>query len=975
MASSTLGELVQHLFCKIVNKSVDWALHDSKKRDLKELETALNVLGCVADDVKKKLQEAEKSPTKKRKTEVHNWLGEVEKVKSEVQELKDRVQEVRFLKKFFCGSGVASLYERVKLLIEQRQHFGELVLNDCGTRGEPLLTTKMFGKEFEENLKTIFNNFVFDKKFTSIGIYGMGGVGKTTLAKHIHNMLQENSQACVCWVTFSGQVSIKKLQDEIAKALHVDLANENDENKRAATLYRAVSQGKDAVFIFDDMWQYINLDMLGIRPCVENCRLIITSRSLEVCNKIGCEEKVEVRTLNDNDALNLFKVTLGHYIQLSLQVQETVKLVARECDGLPLGIVTMATTMRGVTDIHDWSNALAELKETRIPQLGDMENVFGVLQYSFNRLDPDYSSRGRCDGYTKLQLCFLYCSMYPEDHEIPRDELINKFISEELIEHTELRRVQFDQGHAILNKLVNLCLLENVGGKYGVKMHGLMRDMALIIAKVKPKFIVSSGPSLMNILNEKVWTRDVEKLSLMKNQISKIPFQTSPVCPKLSTLILSHNPLEYMPDSFFNQMLGLCILDLSSTKITTLPTSLSNLVALRMLLLGDCDRLQSVPDLTNSKTLRELDLSHTKIIKMPQGMENLVNLKCLRLVGIDNLEPLSNDWLHSFPSLQQLILPLHIEAPIEEIETLEQLEQFGGRLKNCSDFNRFIESRRSHVYYHVYVGEITADRTSFSAISENIYGNLVFLNVGQKDGVRTMLRLENDVIKVDERDGPSRCFLADSPQSNSPGFNKTCTISYSKDIEHIVDSCCFLISTFVEIHITGLDCLKGILSETGTHISPQLQQGAFSLLEILSINNCNKIKKLGLPVKNLKSLKSISIDGCKELEVIFEVDDDMIGGANVSLPNLKELTLVRLPRLEIICKDKIECNAIEKITLVNCHKLNALPFGLPGDQDGELPFRRNLRVINISHEDRDWWDSLEWERPFKNALHQFVRYC
>lgn len=418
-----------------------------------------------------------------------------------------------------------------------------------------------------------------------------------------------------------------------------------------------------------------------------------------------------------------------------------------------------------------------------------------------------------------------------------------------------------------------------------------------------------------------------------------------------------------MSDSFFNQMLALCILDLTSTKITTLPTSLSNLVALRMLLLGDCDRLQSVPDLTNSKTLRELDLSHTKIIKMPQGMESLVNLKCLRLGGIDSLETLSNDWLRSFPSLQQLILPLHIEAPIEEIETLEQLEQFGGRLKNCSDFNRFIKSRRSHVYYHVYVGEITPDRTSFSAISENIDGNLVFLNIGQKDGVSTMLRLENDVIKVDECDGPSRCFLADSPQSNSPGFNKTCTISYSKDIEHIVDSCCFLISTFVEIHLTGLDCLKGILSETGGPISPQLQQGAFSLLEILSIDNCNKIKKLGLPVKNLKSLKSISIDGCKELEVIFEVDDDMIGGVNVSLPGLKELTLVRLPRLEKICKDRIECNAIEKITLVNCHKLNALSFGLPGDQDGKLPFQRNRCDINISREDR--W---EWKRPFKNVL-------
>ncbi|KAL2506357.1 Disease resistance protein RFL1 [Abeliophyllum distichum] len=98
------------------------------------------------------------------------------------------------------------------------------------------------------------------------------------------------------------------------------------------------------------------------------------------------------------------------------------------------------------------------------------------------------------EGFKAKKL--LYCSLYPEDYDIPRDELIANFISEELM-HTRLsRRAEYDQGHAILNKLEKACLVEIWNDREVVRMHDLIRDMALTITKHNPRYMVKAGLEL-----------------------------------------------------------------------------------------------------------------------------------------------------------------------------------------------------------------------------------------------------------------------------------------------------------------------------------------------------------------------------------------------------------------------------------------------------------------------------------------------
>jgi len=114
-----------------------------------------------------------------------------------------------------------------------------LKYNTSETRGVPLPTssTKPVGQAFEENTKEIWS-LLMDDKVPTIGIYGMGGVGKTTMLKHIYNELLQRPNICdhVWWVTVFQDFSINRLQNFIAKHLRLDLSSEDDDLHRAAKL-------------------------------------------------------------------------------------------------------------------------------------------------------------------------------------------------------------------------------------------------------------------------------------------------------------------------------------------------------------------------------------------------------------------------------------------------------------------------------------------------------------------------------------------------------------------------------------------------------------------------------------------------------------------------------------------------------------------------------------------------------------------
>ncbi|XP_034903984.1 disease resistance protein At4g27190-like [Populus alba] len=569
-----------------------------------------------------------------------------------------------------------------------------LKYNTSETRGVPLPTssTKPVGQAFEENTKEIWS-LLMDDKVPTIGIYGMGGIGKTTILKHIYNELLQRPNICdhVWWVIVSQDFSITRLQNLIAKCLHLDLANEDDDVHRAAKLSEELRTKQKWILILDDLWHNFELDEVGIPVLLKGCKLIMTTRSETVCHRMACHHKIKVKLLSEGEAWTLFMEKLGRDIALLPEVEGIAKDIAGECPGLPLGIIAVAGSLRGVDDPHEWRNTLNKLRESEFRDIDD--KVFRLLRFSYDRL-----------GDLALKQCLLYCALFPEDDIIAREELIGYLIDEGIIKGKRSRGDAFDESNTMLNRLEYVCLLESAQMGFNdirrVKMHDLIRDMATQILQDESQVMVKAGAQLKELPDAEEWTQNLTKVSLMRNKIEEIPSSYSPKCPYLSTLFLRDNKgLRFIADSFFKQLHGLKVLDLSWTGIENLPDSVSDLVSLTALLLCMCDNLRFVPSLKKLRALKRLDLSCTRLEKMPQGMECLTNLRYLRMNGYGEKEFPSGilpKLSHLQVFVQEQFMPQDdapITVKVKEVGSLRNLETLECHFEGFSDFVEYLRSR------------------------------------------------------------------------------------------------------------------------------------------------------------------------------------------------------------------------------------------------------------------------------------------
>ena len=187
--------------------------------------------------------------------------------------MKDEVVKMeREIRKRRCFSRLGFLrqseenIEKVDELLERGRFLEGILIDVVQDEGKAWLTTQLISetrakKKFEKIWTCLENG-----EIQSIGVWGMGGIGKTTIATHIHNRLLENKHTFgrVYWVTVSQDSSIDKLQDAIAEKINQDLSEEKDEKIRAALLFEALQKEMKFILIFDDVWEVYPPREVGI---------------------------------------------------------------------------------------------------------------------------------------------------------------------------------------------------------------------------------------------------------------------------------------------------------------------------------------------------------------------------------------------------------------------------------------------------------------------------------------------------------------------------------------------------------------------------------------------------------------------------------------------------------------------------------------------------------------------------------------
>ena len=338
-----------------------------------------------------------------------------------MEEIQDP-PEIHNKSRYKLGRKVAKMIPKVDELLTQRDGFHK---NINITYKPPFKRMDEIPCAETEGLELMVDkvwNSLEDENVGIIGLYGMGGAGKTTLMKRIHNELgkREHGFDLVLWVVVSRDHGISKVMNDIRNRLGVkdDFWNRSSEDQKVTTIYKVLKQ-KRFVLMLDDLWGKLELERVGVPyPKETNCqsKVVLTTRFQDVCDKMQAHKKFKVECLLENEAFTLFFKKVGEEtLKWHTEVPKLAREMAKECRGLPLAFITVGSAMAGVKRVEAWKQAKNNLRSSPWIASDLEENVFYILKFSYDRL-PDEAHKD----------CLLYCALYPEDYGIGVDGLIDR---------------------------------------------------------------------------------------------------------------------------------------------------------------------------------------------------------------------------------------------------------------------------------------------------------------------------------------------------------------------------------------------------------------------------------------------------------------------------------------------------------------------------------------------------------------------
>ncbi|XP_044472693.1 probable disease resistance protein At4g27220 [Mangifera indica] len=500
--------------------------------------------------------------------------------------------------------------------------------------------------ESRESIKNEIMEALKDDKVSIIGICGMGGVGKTTLVKHVGKQDEEEKLSdSVVFVVVSQTPNIMNIQREIARQLDLKSLPDYPESARASFLWERIKKEKRILIILDDVWERIKLEEIGIPFGKDHggCKIVLTSRSKYVCDEMDCDKTYTVGTLSKQESWELFKEIVGMDVENSI-ISPTAREVAAECDGLPIAIVTIARALKNKNE-HVWIDAARQLKMSTPTDIPGMQgSVISSLELSINYLKIE-----------DAKSLFFFCSVFPEDFEIPIEVLVTYGVALRWFKNVETMKDVRHRVHTIVSTLTSSFLL--IYGKHWynieeyVKLHDVVRDVAHIIApKYNQIFLVKAGTDLKEWPNKDTY-EDLTCISLMSNDIKEMPDVME--CPKLLSLLLQGNSKMVFPNNFFQDMKDLRVLDLSETQLLPLPESLSLLANLRTLYLNGC-KLGDLSIIGQLSKLEILSLNDSNVREIPISFSQLIHLRLLALNDCEKLARIAHGVISSLCKLEEL---------------------------------------------------------------------------------------------------------------------------------------------------------------------------------------------------------------------------------------------------------------------------------------------------------------------------------
>nr|GLL27362.1 putative late blight resistance protein homolog R1B-14 [Ipomoea trifida] len=340
---------------------------------------------------------------------------------------------------------------------------------------------------FNEEAKRIINRLREGPNYGVISVFGMPGLGKTTLANKVFKSEEiEYRFMYRVWIYVSQSYKKRDVYLQILKKLQQP--HDYDTNVSEEELASKIKQVLGPVkyfFVLDDVWcEDAFNDIQDAFPKSKGSRVLVTTREEKVAmivNSLG--EPHRLKFLERKESWELLEKKVFREERCPDDLKEYGEEIAKKCDGLPLAVVIIAGILLGKSKTRlEWRNVANSFSDFLRINLDSYETL---IQLSYDHLPDD------------LKCCFLYLGAFPNGNHIPAAKLMQLWIAEGFIEEEGVLTMEVIACEKLCSLVSRNLVMTTQRKSNGQIKTCRVHDMLLQFCKKEAK-----GEGLFNEINE-----------------------------------------------------------------------------------------------------------------------------------------------------------------------------------------------------------------------------------------------------------------------------------------------------------------------------------------------------------------------------------------------------------------------------------------------------------------------------------------
>ncbi|XP_060972966.1 disease resistance protein At4g27190 isoform X3 [Cannabis sativa] len=799
------------------------------------------------------------------------------------------------------------------------------------------------------------------------GLCGMGGIGKTTLAKAIARQAKEvNLFDKVMDSAVSQTPDFSKIQCEIANHLGFKFDTVETEPIKADKLRQELSKQVKVLIILDDIWKEINLFKIGIHFSnnQNGCKILFTSRRQGLYVSTSTSE-FALSLLKEGEAKELFHRVVGE--TLDEEREDLSKEFVSECGGLPLIINVVASALRR-KPAYTWRTFLEKMK------IADPENVGDEVKLVFQRIKLSYQFLDSEEAKSLL----LLCTIFSEDQLISDDDLLMYSVGWPLLKHGNTLQNARDNLHTLIDTLRENYLLlpsdvrRNHFGYHWVKVHDVVRDALKSVTSERNWFPLSKYAKNGEL--PKGDLKDVA-ISLRNDFTEKLPDKLA--CPELVSFIDDFRDEKCLMDSFFEDTKILRVLKLTNVDLHSPPSSFSCLLqSLETLCLNNCD-LEDTAFLGSFKELKCLDLSKSRFKTLSKQVGQLTHLQLLNLDRCRDLKVIEPAVISSLINLEELNMrDVKIAWEVEkvssersnvnlaELKNLPRLNTLYLEIQNDTCLSKDFISRNMK-RYQITVGVSDFDflYDFFQEYPRAFMLELHNANLIKECGFDKLMKECQALLLVKCEDVTIDIYV-----SNADGFPEleVFELHDASNVRYLMECNHLVFQNLKNLKLARLPNLQKMYAG-------ELVAGSFSKLKDVKVSECHTLKSL-FPISTIAGqLEKMEVEYCDMMENIVFHRRENGNHQKIEFLKLQKLVLKELPKLAQFCKVEWEQNFATSSSLDSSPSTSIFPFFM--EEVVAFPILEQLSLSSLDCVEMIWQDQVQEVSYMQNLKDINVERC